>query len=70
MSEAMRINVRMLCAYMHVTTEELAKRAGINANHLKAVQAGRATMTADDVIALSDVAGIDVRQIETAKDKQ
>lgn len=65
-----KMNVATLCSYKDMTTAELAKAAGIDVTHLNAVRAGRAKMTADDLIGLSDATGIDVRNIETRNDKQ
>lgn len=63
--EGMKMTIAMLCAYTGLSTEALAQKAGISTNHLQAVRAGRATMTADDLIGLSDATGIDVRSIAT-----
>lgn len=65
-----KMNVATLCAYMNMNTDGLADAAEIDRNHLKAVRAGRAKMTADDLIGLSDATGIDVRSIETSTQKQ
>lgn len=59
------MTIAMLCAYTGLSTEALAQKAEISVNHLQAVRAGRATMTADDLIGLSDATGIDVRSIAT-----
>lgn len=64
-----KMNIAMLCAYSGLSTEALADAAQIDRNHLKAVRAGRATMTAEDLIALSDATGVDVRSIETKAEK-
>ena len=63
--ENVKMNIAMLCAYTNLSTEALADKAGIDRNHLVAIRAGRAKMLADDVIALSDATGIDVRNIAT-----
>lgn len=68
--ENVKMNVGMLCAYMKMTTEELARTAHIDPYHLGSVRSGRIKMTADDLIALSDATGIDVRSIETSMEKQ
>jgi hypothetical protein len=65
-----KMNVGMLCAYMKMTTEELAKAAHIDPFHLGGVRSGRIKMNADDLIALSDATGIDVRSIETSMENQ
>lgn len=64
-----KMNIAMLCAYAGLSTDALADVAKIDRNHLKAIRAGRATMTAEDLIALSDATGIDVRSIETKAGK-
>jgi transcriptional regulator with XRE-family HTH domain len=63
--ENVKMDIAMLCAYMKLSTEALADKAGIDRNHLAAVRAGRAKMLADDIIGLSDATGIDVRNIAT-----
>lgn len=63
--ENVKMDIAMLCAYMKLSTEALADKAGIDRNHLVAVRAGRAKMLADDIIGLSDATGIDVRNIAT-----
>jgi plasmid maintenance system antidote protein VapI len=63
--ENVKMTVAMLCAYTGLSTDALADKAGIDRNHLKAIRAGRATMTADDILGLSDASGIDVRSIAT-----
>ena len=65
-----KFNIGMICAYLKMNTSELAEAADIDFNHLAAVRAGRVKMSADDLIALSDASGIDVRQIETDPSKQ
>lgn len=57
-------SVRMLAAHMKISIEELAQKADINVYHLKNVSAGRAKMTADDVVKLSALTGIPVQNIE------
>lgn len=68
--EDIKLNVATLCAFMGMNTEQLAETCGINKQHLINVRQGRATMTADDVVALAKGTGISVDHIETAKDKQ
>lgn len=67
--EEIKLTIAMLCAKTKLSTEALADKAGIDRNHLAAVRAGRARMLADDVIALSDATGVDVRSIETKAEK-
>lgn len=57
--------VKAIAAWMGITIEELAKKADINANHLKDVSCGRVKMSADDLISLSKVSGISEREIKT-----
>ena len=54
----------MLAAMMKMPISELAEKAKINPDHLASVSAGRARMTADDLIKLSDLTGIDPKKIE------
>lgn len=68
--DEVKMNVATLCSYKDMTTEELALAAGISPVHLKAVRAGRAKMTADDLIGLSEATGIDVKNIERRPEKQ
>lgn len=65
-----KMNVATLCSYLGLSTTELADKANIGKNHLLAVRAGRARMTADDLIGLSDVSGVDIHNIETSPEKQ
>lgn len=62
--EEVKFTVRMLAAYMKMNTETLAEKAGISADHLKNVSAGRTKMTADDIVKLSNFTGIPVKNIE------
>lgn len=68
--EGIKLNVATLCAYMGMTTEQLAEHCGIGVAHLINIRQGRAKMSADDVIALSNGTRIAVDHIETAKEKQ
>ena len=63
--ENIKLTVRALAAQMKVSIEELARMAGIDPSHLKSVSAGRATMTATDLMRLSDITGINPKNIET-----
>ena len=63
--EDIKFTVRMLAAYMRMNIDELAKNAGISAEHLSNVSCGRAKMTADDIVKLSEFTGIPARNIET-----
>lgn len=65
-----KMNVATLCAYLGLSTAELADKAEIKRDHLLAVRSGRARMTADDLLGLSDASGIDVHNIETSPAKQ
>lgn len=62
--EEVKFNIRMLAAYMKMSTEELAEKAGINVTHLRNVSAGRVKITADDIVKLSAFTGIPVTNIE------
>lgn len=62
--ENIKLNVRALAAMLKISIEELAKLADIEPNHLKAVSAGRATMTARDLIQLSGITGVSVHNID------
>lgn len=62
--ENIKFTVRMLAAMMKMPISELAEKAKINPDHLASVSAGRARMTADDLIKLSDLTGIDPKKIE------
>lgn len=68
--EDIKMNVKTLAAYMHTTIEGLAELAGISKNHLQAVVAGRAQMTADDLISLKRATGIPMENIETSRSRQ
>lgn len=62
--EEVKFTVKMLAAYMHMSIERLAKQAGINADHLLNVSAGRVKMTGDDVVKLSEFTKIPAKNIE------
>lgn len=62
--EEVKFNIRMLAAYMKMSIEDLAEKAGINVMHLKNVSAGRVKMTADDIVKLSTFTGIPAKNIE------
>lgn len=66
----MKTTVKDLAERMHMTIKELAEKAGIDPGHLKRVSAGRATMTAADLLRLATAAGISVYDIETGKEEQ
>lgn len=65
-----KMTVAMVCAYMKLSTHGLAEAAGINELHLDAVRAGRARMTADDLIGICDASGLEMHRIETDPAKQ
>ena len=62
--ENVKLNVRALAAQLKVSIEKLAEMAEIDANHLKSVSAGRATMTARDLMQLSKATGISPHNID------
>lgn len=62
--ENIKFNVRMLAAMMKMPISELAEKAEIDPNHLASVSAGRTRMTADDLIKLSNLTGVDPKKIE------
>lgn len=62
--ENIKLTVRALAAQMKLSIEALAEKADIDPNHLKSVSAGRATMTAKDLVSLSKVTGISPFNIE------
>lgn len=68
--EGMKMTVAMICAYLKLSTDELADRANIDRNHLRAVRAGRAKMSADDLLGLSEAANVEPTAIETDPNKQ
>lgn len=65
-----KMTVPMICAYLNVSTDKLADMAQIKRNHLRAVRAGRARMTADDLLGLSIAANLKPEEIERAPEKQ
>lgn len=62
--EDIKFSVRMLAAHMKTSIEGLAEKANISVSHLKSVSSGRAKMTADDIVKLSDLTGIPAQNIE------
>jgi hypothetical protein len=65
-----KMTVAMICAYLKVSTDELADMAQIDRNHLRAIRAGRSKMSADDLMGLSIAANLDPADIERAPEKQ
>lgn len=63
--DGVKLSVKALCAYMDLSADQLAEKAGISANHLKALMAGRAQMTATDMLKLHEVTGISIDNIKT-----
>lgn len=59
-----KLNIKALAAMMNCTIEELATKAEINPTHLKSVNAGRATMSAYDLLQLHLLTGVPCTQIE------
>ena len=64
--EDIKLNVRALAAMQRISIEALAEKAGINPMHLKSVSAGRAKMTAEDLIKLAEATGISPFRIDIA----
>ena len=58
------LNIKALAANGNESIAELAKRAGINSDHLYNVSAGRAVMTAEDLVRLSIATGVPERNIQ------
>ena len=56
--EGIKWNIRALAANKKISIEALAELADISVDHLKAVSSGRATMTARDLIHLSNATGV------------
>ena len=65
-----KFNIAMLCAYMSMTTDQLADASCIERNRLNSIRAGRTKMSGEDLIGLSDATGIPVENIQTLKDMQ
>lgn len=63
--EDYKLTVKAIAANLNIPIEELAERCGISPSHLKNVSSGRAKMTADDILKLSDYTGIPPQNIVT-----
>ena len=61
--EEYTLTVKAIAANMNITIGELAERAGIDSNHLYEVSAGRAKMTATDILKLAETAGLPAKNI-------
>lgn len=59
-----KMNVKTLASYMNMTIEELANACDIDVNHLRSVQAGRAAMTARDLVMLQRITKIPYENIK------
>ncbi len=57
------LSVKAIAANMSMTIGELADNAGIDQNHLYEVSAGRAKMTADDILKLAKISGLPPQNI-------
>lgn len=68
--KTIKLNVATLCAYMGMTTEQLAESAEIDKNRLNSIRAGRTRISGDDLIGLSNATGIPMENIQTAKEMQ
>ena len=44
-----KMNVKTILCYMDMSSETFAEQSGIKVNHLRAIMANRAKMTADDL---------------------
>ena len=64
--EKKKYTVKAIAAVMDTTIEGLADQAGIAFDHLKGVSCGRLRMTADDLLKLSAVSGIDPFDIKAS----
>lgn len=64
--EDYKLTVKAIAANLNIPIEELAERCGISPSHLKNVSSGRARMTADDIVALSNYTGIPEKNIVTS----
>ncbi len=62
--ENVKLNVRALAANEKMSIEDLAEKCGIEPSHLRNVSAGRATMTAEDIVKLSAYTGINCHNIQ------
>lgn len=58
MQDELKLNVRALAANKKWSIEKLAEQCDIDPDHLKSVSAGRATMTAYDLIHLAIGTGV------------
>ena len=61
--EEYTLNVSAIASNMDITIGELADLAGIKRDHLYEVSAGRAKMTADDMLKLSKASGVPPQNI-------
>ena len=64
-----KLNVKALAAMKNMTIKELADACGIEYNHLRLVSCGDATMSGDDLMALSEFTGVMPGNIETSRDE-
>lgn len=65
-----KMNVACLCAYMRVTTDELADMANISRSRLMGIRTGRIRMSGDDLLGLYEATGIPMENIQTAQEMQ
>jgi transcriptional regulator with XRE-family HTH domain len=65
-----KMNVACLCAYMRVTTDELADMANISRSRLMGIRTGRIRMSGDDLLGLYEATGMPMENIQTAQEMQ
>lgn len=59
------LTVKAIAVNMGLTIGNLADVCGIERNHLYEVSAGRAKMTADDILRIAKAAGIEPKNVAT-----
>lgn len=62
--DEMMMNIKAMAANNNESIASLARRAGIDPEHLYSVSCGRATLTGEDLIRLSEATGVPEKNIQ------
>ena len=68
--ESIKMNVKTLATYMDMSVRELGIQSGVGENHILGILSQKATMTAEDLVMLSEFTGVPKDNIEYRKEKQ
>ena len=61
--EAVRMNIKAICAVKGWNMEKLSSETGISLNHLRYVSSGRSKLNVNDIIRLHKATGVPIENI-------